>query len=240
MATATPSDSSGHSMLISNDATAQGFTIVEAVLGGTEVAELSRTLETSDLDRSRAGARHLMNRPAVSAVAADPRMVAIARWFLGETAIPYKATLFDKSPARNWLVAWHQDTALPLCERREIPGWGPWSTKAGVTYALAPASALAQVVALRVHLDDSRPDNGPLHMLPGTHRLGLLTESDIARLTTEVPPVDCTAPAGGVIAMRPLIVHASSKAESDLPRRVLHIEYARSLDFGDGLKLRLA
>jgi ectoine hydroxylase-related dioxygenase (phytanoyl-CoA dioxygenase family) len=240
MATATPSDSSGHSMLISNDATAQGFTIVEAVLGGTEVAELSRTLETSDLDRSRAGARHLMNRPAVSAVAADPRMVAIARWFLGETAIPYKATLFDKSPARNWLVAWHQDTALPLSERREIPEWGPWSTKAGVTYALAPASALAQVVALRLHLDDSRADNGPLRVLPGTHTLGLLTESDIARLTTEISAVDCTVPTGGVIAMRPLIVHASSKADSDLPRRVLHVEYARSLDLGDGLKLRLA
>lgn len=174
-------------MLISNDATAQGFAIIEAVLDGTEVAELARTLETSDLDRSRAGARHLMNHPAVSAVAVDPRMVAIAGRFLGETAIPYKATLFDKSPARNWLVSWHQDTALPLCERREIPEWGPWSIKAGVTYALAPASALAQVVALRLHLDDSRPDNGPLRVLPGTHTLGLLTESDIARLTTEVP-----------------------------------------------------
>jgi ectoine hydroxylase-related dioxygenase (phytanoyl-CoA dioxygenase family) len=181
-----------------------------------------------------------MNHPAVSAVAVDPRMVAIAERFLGETAIPYKATLFDKSPARNWLVVWHQDTALPLSERREIPEWGPWSTKAGVTYALAPASALAQVVALRLHLDDSRADNGPLRVLPGTHTLGLLTEFDIARLTTEISAVDCTVPAGGVIAMRPLIVHASSKADSDLPRRVLHVEYARSLDFGDGLKLRLA
>jgi ectoine hydroxylase-related dioxygenase (phytanoyl-CoA dioxygenase family) len=227
-------------MLNSNNLSAQGFAIVEAVLDGTAIAELARTLETSDLDRSRAGARHLMNQPVVSAVAADPRMVAIARRFLGETAIPYKATLFDKSPARNWLVAWHQDTALPLCERHEIPEWGPWSTKAGVTYALAPASALAQVVALRLHLDASRPDNGPLRVLPGTHTLGLLADSDIARLTTEVPAVDCVAPAGGVVAMRPLMVHASSKADIDLPRRVLHIEYARSLDFGDGLKLRLA
>jgi hypothetical protein len=63
---------------MSNEATAQGFAIVEAVLAGTEIAELARILETSDLDRSRAGARHLMNHPAVSAVAADPRMPAIA------------------------------------------------------------------------------------------------------------------------------------------------------------------
>jgi ectoine hydroxylase-related dioxygenase (phytanoyl-CoA dioxygenase family) len=168
-------NSSGHSVLISNNATAQGFAIVEAVLARTEVAELARILEKSDLDRSRADARHLMNHPAVSAVAADPRMLAIAARFLGETAIPYKATLFDKSPARNWLVSWHQDTVLPLCERREVPEWGPWSIKGGVTYALAPASALAQVVALRLHLDDSRADNGPLRVLPGTHTLGLLT-----------------------------------------------------------------
>jgi hypothetical protein len=227
-------------MLISNDDTTQGFTVIEAVLDATEVAELARTLETSDLDRSRAGARHLMNRPAVSGVATDPRMVAIAGRFLGDIAIPYKATLFDKSPARNWLVFWHQDTALPLCERGEVPEWGPWSIKGGIAYALAPASALAQVVALRLHLDDSRADNGPLRVLPGTHTFGLLTESDIARLTTEVPAVDCTVPAAGVVAMRPLIVHASSKVESDLPRRVLHIEYARSLHCGDDLKLRLA
>jgi hypothetical protein len=76
-------------MLISNDATTRGFSIVEAVLDETEVAELARALETPDLDRSRAGARHLMNRPAVSAVAADSRMVAIAGRFLGETVIPY-------------------------------------------------------------------------------------------------------------------------------------------------------
>ena len=105
----------------SNNLSAQGFAIVEGVLDGTAIAELARALETPDLDRSRAGARHLMYRPTVSAVAADSRMVAIARRFLGETAVAYKATLFDKSPARNWLVAWHQDTALPLCERREIP-----------------------------------------------------------------------------------------------------------------------
>jgi hypothetical protein len=35
--------------------------------------------------------------------------------------------------------------------------------------------------------------------------------------------------AGGVVAMRPLIVHASSKVRVDAPRRVLHIEYASTV-----------
>jgi len=40
--------------------------------------------------------------------------------------------------------------------------------------------------------------------------------------------------------MRPLLVHASSKAESERRRRVLHIEYADSLEMGAGLELAVA
>jgi hypothetical protein len=98
-------DPSGQSLLISNDAGAQGFTIIEAVLDGTEVAELAQALETSDLDRSRAGARHLMNHPVVSAVAADSRMVAIAGRFLGGDGDSLQGDAIRQVPARNWLVA---------------------------------------------------------------------------------------------------------------------------------------
>jgi hypothetical protein len=78
--------------------------------------------EASPLTRSRAGARQLIH-PAVSDVANPPRLLAIASGFLGPSAVPYRATLFDKSSARNWLVTWHQDIALPLKERRD-PRWG--------------------------------------------------------------------------------------------------------------------
>jgi hypothetical protein len=40
--------------------------------------------------------------------------------------------------------------------------------------------------------------------------------------------------------MRPLLVHASSKAETEHPRRVLHIEYTDSLGMGNGLELAIA
>ncbi len=154
--------------------------------------------------------------------------------------MPYRATLFDKSPTRNWLVTWHQDTALPLEERRDAPGWGPWSVKFGITYVHAPATALSRVVALRLHFDDSRHDNGPLRVLPGTHALGLLSDADIDGILQRASPVDCLAACGGIVAMRPLILHASSKAESNRPRRVLHIEYADSLDLENGLRIALA
>jgi ectoine hydroxylase-related dioxygenase (phytanoyl-CoA dioxygenase family) len=217
-----------------------GFAIVPAVLDATEAAALAQTLSDGTLDRSRAGARHLMTHAAVANVAHDRRLLDIATAFLGAAPIPYRATLFDKSPHHNWLVVWHQDTALPLRERRDVPGWGPWSVKSGIVYAHAPAAALARVIALRLHLDDSRADNGPLRVLPGTHSQGLLSDGDVHRLVAKLTVTDCLAPAGGVVAMRPLILHASSKAESDRPRRVLHIEYADSLEIGAGLHLAVA
>lgn len=64
-----------------------------------------------------------------------------------------------------------------------------------------------------------------------------MTHDDIQDRVKAIAPVDCVAPAGGVVAMRPLVVHASSKASDDQPRRVLHIEYAATVDFGVGLEL---
>jgi hypothetical protein len=77
--------------------------------------------------------------------------------------------LFTKSARANWLVPWHQDRVLPVRQRlRNTPGWGPWSHKGGVLHANAPAAVLAKVVAIRVHLDDTAPENGGLKVLPGT------------------------------------------------------------------------
>jgi ectoine hydroxylase-related dioxygenase (phytanoyl-CoA dioxygenase family) len=135
---------------------------------------------------------------------------------------------------------WHQDTALPLREKRDVAGWGPWSTKDGVLYAHAPAEALEQVVALRVHLDDSTADNGPLRVVPGSHMGGVLSDAQIHDLVARSKPIACVVPQGGVLAMRPLIVHASSKATGGGPRRVLHIEYASQTRFDGGLELAVA
>ncbi len=215
----------------------QGFAILPRVLDSEDVDKLLGYLSNTNLPRSRAGVRHAMKLPSVAEIARDARLLGIAQQILGPGAFPFRATLFDKSPTANWLVVWHQDTALPLRERREAPGWGPWSMKNGVTYAHAPASALAQVLALRIHLDDSTTDNGPLRVLPATHTLGVLSDEQLHELSSRVAEFACLVGKGGVLTMRPLIVHASSKSQSKVPRRVLHIEYSASANPGNGLQL---
>lgn len=218
----------------------QGYAIIPDVFHPAELAAVAEELSASELKRSRAGARHVLSLQAVSLVAHRNELLDIARGVLGPNAIPFRATFFDKSPTSNWLVAWHQDTALPLTSQNEVEGWGPWSIKDGVSYAHAPAEALEQVLALRVHLDDSSGVNGPLRVIPGTHCRGVLSDEETLRASTEQPMVECTVGAGGVIAMRPLVIHASSKSESELPRRVVHVEYASQLKITSGLQLAIA
>ena len=217
-----------------------GFAILPNVISEHETSDLLVSLQRGELPRSRAGMRHAMRNAAVAALTRDIRLLELAREVLGAAAVPFRATLFDKSPVSNWLVVWHQDTALPLQKRRDVPGWGPWSIKDGMNYAHAPASALEQVLALRLHLDDSVAENGPLRVLPGTHTLGVLTDEALHDLSTRIAAVDCLVPHSGVLAMRPLVVHASSKSQSSAPRRVLHIEYATSLAIAEGLDLAVA
>ncbi len=61
----------------------------------------------------------------------------------------------------------------------------------------------------------------------------------IHRLSSETSAIECIVPKGGVLAMRPLIVHASSKSVG-APRRVLHIEYADSRALRDSIRLAIA
>src|SRR5688500_18601496 len=207
-----------------------GYSVYSKIFERREVDGMLESLSGDYVERTKAGARRIVLVPGVREMANDPRLLAIDSDVAGARAVPFRATLFDKSATANWLVVWHQDTALPLRARCDDGEWGPWSTKAGVIHAHAPAWALEQVVALRVSLDDSTATNGPLRVLPDTHRGGVFSDEQIEQFARHTAPVDCVTAAGGVVAMRPLTIHASSKSVAAQPRRVLHIEYAATVN----------
>jgi ectoine hydroxylase-related dioxygenase (phytanoyl-CoA dioxygenase family) len=217
-----------------------GFAILPGLFSQEHLDRLLQEINELAPRRSRAGLRHALGLPPVAALAREPQMMKVAQGILGPKAFPFRATLFDKSRAANWLVAWHQDTALPLQDRIETPGWGPWSVKEGIHYAHAPTSVLSQILALRVSFDDSTAENGPLRVLPGTHTLGVLTDDRVSEVASQRVPVDCIAPKGGLVIMKPLLIHASSKSHSGTARRVLHIEYAASDSIAKPLQLAIA
>ena len=62
--------------------------------------------------------------------------------------------------------------------------------------AVDPAIILEQMLAARLHLDHCGPENGPLRVLPGTHRHGRIAETSIPGWRSRVPEVVCTVPKG--------------------------------------------
>src|SRR6266581_105158 len=135
---------------------------------------------------------------------------------------------------------WQQDNVIAVRERLEVPGFVGWSQKAGVWQVQPPVEVLAQMIAVRVHLDDCGADNGPLRVLPGSHRCGWL-DDDLDAWKAGVPEMVCTVKCGGILVMCPLLLHASAASESAGHRRVIHIEYAAAdLPAGLDWNIRIA
>jgi hypothetical protein len=131
---------------------------------------------------------------------------------------------FDKRPEANWRVPWHQDLFAPVAPFI-APGWGPWSDKHGIPHVELPEPWCSQRVAIRLHLDDCGPDDGPLEILPGTHRAGKLTPAAIDQQAQAIAPVTIHADAGELLILHPLLLHRSAPAHQPTHRRVLHLEW---------------
>lgn len=84
-----------------------GYFIEKTVLSLSECQQLINIFSPQLKEDKRAGLRHLMSNPKINNIATDPRLIKIAKVFLGKTAYPFRATLFDKSKQTNWLVTWH-------------------------------------------------------------------------------------------------------------------------------------
>lgn len=209
-----------------------GFAIVAGVLPPIEVKRLILRLEQADDQqsiRNRGGVYAIRNLleviPAVRSLATSTEIRTLAESVLGGKAFPVRGTLFDKTPEANWKVPWHQDLSIAVKTRKEIPEFGPWSTKAGVLHVQPPDSVLKKMIAVRIHLDNCGESNAPLRVIPGTHRLGRLGPVQLGEIDVRLA-ITCPVPTGGILLMHPLLVHASSASRSPLHRRVIHLDYA--------------
>ena len=153
-------------------------------------------------------------------------IISKAKSYLSESVGLVRAILFNKTPENNWLVTWHQDRTVAVSDKFDKHEWGPWSIKDEIHHVQPPIEVLAQMVTFRIHLDDTSLENGCLKVLPNSHRLGILDAGAIQAYAQSHEAVVCEAPAGSALAMRPHLLHSSSKAVSPCQRRVLHLEYS--------------
>jgi hypothetical protein len=202
-----------------------GYLVLPGLLSADEMQACTRAAAPSAT--LSGGTRTMLQSAWCAALVQRLRRHAALVPLLPDGAVAVQCTYFEKSVGRNWLVPWHQDLSVPVAERVEHPALRGWSRKEGVLQVQPPATVLEQLVAVRLHLDDCGPQDGPLRVLPGSHAGGVRPEGPAA--TAEAigqAPVVCTAPRGSALLMRPLLLHASSKASGTGLRRVLHLLFA--------------
>ena len=198
-----------------------GAQLFAGALAPAEVAALKSLF--ASLPAGRPGTR-LGTLPGLARLIAPAD--ALARDLLGPAARPVRAVFFDKSPASNWALGWHQDRTIAVRARLDVPGFGPWTSKSGIAHVVPPVGLLEPMLTLRLHLDDTPAENAPLLVSPGTHRLGRIDEPAIEAAVARHGTRACIAAAGDLWACSTLILHASARAAVPARRRVLQLLYS--------------
>lgn len=124
------------------------------------------------------------------------RSLAVER--LGSGCRAVRAIVFDKSVDTNWSLAWHQDRTIAVVQRRDVPGFGPWTVKAGMLHVAPSPEILASMLTMRIHLDPVPDTNAPLLIAPGSHRYGRIAEREIEGVVAKCGTALCTAERGDI------------------------------------------
>lgn len=222
---------------------ASGFVMLPRVFAPAAVADilhgLAEALTASAEDgtlRSRSGsiygARNVLTLwPPAATVWRQPPLPALLAAVLGPGYGLVRALYFDKPPGQSWALPWHQDLTVAVRDNR-LPSarFAKPTRKAGVPHAEAPREVLEAMLTARIHLDDVTEENGPLLVVPGSHRTGKALDLGAAA------PRTVLAGRGDILLMRPLLAHSSHQSHPGTARhrRILHLEFAASAELPDG------
>ncbi len=212
-----------------------GFAILPRVFDSLAIADLKDTIEnisgdsnafrkTNDLFAIR---RFLFEVPHIrERIFTSELKTILANLFSGHY-FSSKSIYFDKPGSSNWFVSYHQDLTISVDKKEEMPGFGPWTTKPGQFAVQPPLYILENSFTVRIHLDDTDQNNGALRVIPGSHLHGINRADSVSRHNEK--EVTCNVPAGGVMIMKPLLLHASSRTVNEARRRVIHLEFCNQV-----------
>ncbi|MBO79681.1 MAG: hypothetical protein CMQ22_08980 [Gammaproteobacteria bacterium] len=188
------------------------------VLDGKEFADIDHTTVQFEHHQGAAEIRviepvHDLHEEFASLVH-DPRLVRPMCQLIGSDQVAlWTAKLNLKSPKVGSGFAWHQDT----------PYW---------VHDCDEAERLPNVM---VNFDDSSMSNGCLHIVKGSHKLGMLPgcndERQLAGFYTDPASFDAGAqvpievPSGSLVFFDPLAVHGSRPNNSSMQRRGIILTY---------------
>jgi len=210
-----------------------GFTVIGDIYSVDEISTIARLIEQADRSNKTfrksedlfAIRQFLKEVPGVKELIFNKSLKTVINNLLGDDYFVAKSIYFDKPERSNWFVAWHQDLTISVNKKANLPGYGPWTTKLNQYAVQPPLNILQDNFTIRIHLDDTDEGNGALKVIPGSHLKGVW-RTDEFNSRAEIDR-SCNVPAGGVMIMRPLLMHASNRTTNNKRRRVIHIEFSK-------------
>jgi ectoine hydroxylase-related dioxygenase (phytanoyl-CoA dioxygenase family) len=211
---------------------ATGFTTIPDIYTPEEVAQILDHMghadKTKDTFRKSAELfairQFLKEIPGTVPLIFNESLQNLIRELFGPDYFVVKSIYFDKPGSSNWYVSYHQDLTISVDRRTDIPGFGPWTVKQNLYAVQPPLACLQHIYTLRIHLDDTDEHNGALKIIAGSHHKGIYRPETIDWQTEQ--ELSCPVPQGGVMIMRPLLLHSSGRTTNERKRRVIHIELA--------------
>ena len=212
----------------------QGFTIIDNVFTDEEINDLLLTISQADTSKPTfrktndlfAIRQFLKEIPTSIDTVFNDKLNNIISKYFGDEYFVVKSIYFDKPENSNWFVSYHQDLTISVDKKIDLEGFGPWTTKQNQFAVQPPLNILQNNFTVRVHLDDTNEENGALRVIPTSHLKGICRPETID--WTVENETTCNVKKGGIMFMKPLLLHSSSRTTNNSKRRVLHIEFSRS------------
>jgi ectoine hydroxylase-related dioxygenase (phytanoyl-CoA dioxygenase family) len=210
-----------------------GFEVINSVYTVSEIEEIITAINenTSNKPTFRKSAdlfairQFLKEIPESIPLLFNKKLKNLLSSRFGSTYFVVKSIYFDKPAESNWFVAYHQDLTISVDKKLELEGFGPWTTKQDQFAVQPPLKILEDNFTIRIHLDKATEENGALRVIPGSHLRGIIRPHEIKQ---QKQKQTCSVEAGGVMLMKPLLLHASGRTTNNRQRRVAHIEFSRT------------
>ncbi len=162
--------------------------------------------------------------PEMADLIFNSKLKSVITQIFGDTCFVVKSIYFDKPETSNWYVPYHQDLTISVDKKLDLANYGPWTTKQNQFAVQPPINILENIYTVRIHLDDTDENNGALKVIEKSHLKGIYRPETID-WTAETETV-CQVPKGGVMLMKPLLLHSSGRTTNHSKRRVIHIEFS--------------
>ncbi|PZU84958.1 MAG: phytanoyl-CoA dioxygenase [Chryseobacterium sp.] len=210
----------------------KGFTIINNIFFEKEINQIINIIESIDTSKETvrksedlfAIRQFLKEVPESHQFIFNDNIKKIINEIFGNDYFAVKSIYFDKPEKSNWYVSYHQDLTISVDKKVDLEGFGPWTTKQNQFAVQPPIDYLKNIFTIRIHLDDTDENNGALKVVPNSHSKEIYRPETIDwNIETEEI---CSVNKGGVMIMKPLILHGSNRTVNNKKRRVIHIEFS--------------